>query len=94
MVCLKDCTGLTFNSFAKGVIADRAMDALFAWTGIHGERVVGAVVNLGGDIALRSFPIRVVIEDPARRSKTNRRSASSVWLTAAWLPAVRRGVPS
>lgn len=66
VVCLKDCTGLTFNSFAKGVIADRAADSLFAWAGIHGERVVGAVVNLGGDIALRSFPIRVGIEDPAR----------------------------
>ncbi len=66
VVCVADCTGLTFNSFAKGVIADRVDDALLRWIGDDGERVLGAAVNLGGDIALRSFPIRIGIENPAR----------------------------
>ncbi len=66
VVCVKDCTGLTLNSFAKGVIADRCADALLAWTGERGEQVAGTAVNLGGDIALRSFPIRIGIENPAR----------------------------
>lgn len=68
--CVGDCSGLTFNSFAKGLIADRAADLLLNWAGPHGERVGGCAVNLGGDIAVRRFPMQVGVEDP-RRSYDN-----------------------
>ena len=65
-MCVKSCTVLTFNSFAKGLVADRAAAAVIGWSSEHVERVTGAVVNLGGDIAVRSFPIKVGIEDLMR----------------------------
>ena len=65
-MCVKSCTGLTLNSFAKGLVADRAAAAVVGWSSEHVECVTGAVVNLGGDIAVRSFTIRVGIEDPMR----------------------------
>ncbi len=66
VLCEKDCTGLTFNSFAKGFIADRAAATVMQWSSEQVDHVTGAVVNLGGDIALLSYPMRVGVENPLR----------------------------
>jgi FAD:protein FMN transferase len=64
--CVADCTGLTFNSLAKGLIADRALGVLMALKNKPCQSVSGGIVNLGGDLAIRDYPMHVAIEHPTR----------------------------
>ncbi len=59
--CIGDCTGLTFNSLAKGLIADRTLTVCEVVDGF-----IGGMVNLGGDIAIRNHSTTVGIEHPTR----------------------------
>jgi FAD:protein FMN transferase len=60
--CIADCTGLSFNSLAKGLIADRAIAALLE----SDLGVGGACVNLGGDLAVHNHSMRIGVEHPTR----------------------------
>jgi FAD:protein FMN transferase len=64
--CVADCTGLTFNSLAKGLIADRALGVLMGLEKNPCRSVSGGIVNLGGDLAIRNYPMHVAIEHPTR----------------------------
>jgi FAD:protein FMN transferase len=61
-----DCTGLSFNALAKGLVADRTLQVLLALRPFRGERVSAAVVNIGGDMAIDGVAVTVGIENPLR----------------------------
>ncbi len=66
VTCLDDCTGLSFNSFAKGHIADRAAAILSLASDGPIKRVEGVTINLGGDLRTIHQPRRVGVEHPTR----------------------------
>jgi FAD:protein FMN transferase len=64
--CDGDCTGLTFNSLAKGLIADRAATMLMDLSDSVVRQVQGVTINLGGDLRTINRALRVGIEHPTR----------------------------
>jgi FAD:protein FMN transferase len=64
--CVGDCTGLTFNSLAKGWIADRAATMLTDLSDSVVRQVGGVTINLGGDLRTINRALRVGIEHPTR----------------------------
>jgi FAD:protein FMN transferase len=63
---IRDCTRLSFNALAKGLIADRTLGVLLASPPLRGDRVSAAVVNIGGDMAIGGVPLSIGVENPLR----------------------------
>jgi FAD:protein FMN transferase len=66
VTCLGDCTGLTFNSLAKGLIADRVAQCLLNVADDTVRAIANATVNLGGDLRTINRLLRVGVEHPTR----------------------------
>jgi FAD:protein FMN transferase len=64
--CIGDCTGLSFNSLAKGLIADCAAGMLMAFRTRSVHMVEGVTLNLGGDLRTINRILRVGVEHPTR----------------------------
>ncbi len=66
VLCIGDCTGLSFNSLAKGLIADRVAEHLMSLADGTVRSVENVTVNLGGDLRTVNRLLRIGIEHPTR----------------------------